>query len=111
MHGCVYFFFFQAEDGIRDGTVTGVQTCALPISKFCRHAAYRQNFVPTPRQIERHRGAGTAQTAAAKPRAFHARRYAPVAPPESGPLVVSSRGGERWLSQFSLRPVSPGLLE
>src|SRR6267143_3841463 len=28
----VRFFFFQAEDGIRDGTVTGVQTCALPIS-------------------------------------------------------------------------------
>src|SRR5207244_9219679 len=29
---CVYFFFFQAEDGIRDDLVTGVQTCALPIS-------------------------------------------------------------------------------
>ena len=30
---CVYFcfFFFQAEDGIRDIGVTGVQTCALPI--------------------------------------------------------------------------------
>src|SRR5256885_7179033 len=27
----VYFFFFQAEDGIRDYKVTGVQTCALPI--------------------------------------------------------------------------------
>src|SRR5579862_2001708 len=27
----VIFFFFQAEDGIRVGTVTGVQTCALPI--------------------------------------------------------------------------------
>src|SRR5258708_24928405 len=26
-----YFFFFQAEDGIRDDLVTGVQTCALPI--------------------------------------------------------------------------------
>src|SRR5437660_7025439 len=26
-----FFFFFQAEDGIRDGHVTGVQTCALPI--------------------------------------------------------------------------------
>src|SRR5438309_4260746 len=26
------YFFFLAEDGIRDGTVTGVQTCALPIS-------------------------------------------------------------------------------
>src|SRR2546425_7372029 len=30
--GCVFFFFFQAEDGIRDKLVTGVQTCALPIS-------------------------------------------------------------------------------
>src|SRR2546427_3318239 len=29
----IFFFFFQAEDGIRDLTVTGVQTCALPISK------------------------------------------------------------------------------
>src|SRR5689334_25436001 len=28
--------FFQAEDGIRDGTVTGVQTCALPISAAAR---------------------------------------------------------------------------
>src|SRR5690348_17667865 len=30
-------FFFQAEDGIRDGRVTGVQTCALPISGGVRH--------------------------------------------------------------------------
>src|SRR5699024_12054571 len=29
---CFFFFFFQAEDGIRDRNVTGVQTCALPIS-------------------------------------------------------------------------------
>src|SRR5229473_7690009 len=29
----MYFFFFQAEDGIRDKLVTGVQTCALPISR------------------------------------------------------------------------------
>src|SRR5207249_6841929 len=28
------FFFFQAEDGIRDRNVTGVQTCALPISLY-----------------------------------------------------------------------------
>src|SRR5437762_12502934 len=28
------FFFFQAEDGIRDTSVTGVQTCALPISTW-----------------------------------------------------------------------------
>src|SRR5690348_801811 len=31
-------FFFQAEDGIRDGRVTGVQTCALPISPRPRAA-------------------------------------------------------------------------
>src|SRR2546427_4747051 len=31
------FFFFQAEDGIRDLTVTGVQTCALPI--YCKDTA------------------------------------------------------------------------
>src|SRR5260370_23231909 len=30
----MFFFFFQAEDGIRDSSVTGVQTCALPISTF-----------------------------------------------------------------------------
>src|SRR5258708_30600093 len=30
------FFFFQAEDGIRDDLVTGVQTCALPISGWAQ---------------------------------------------------------------------------
>src|SRR5687768_17706200 len=30
-HQAVFHFFFQAEDGIRDVAVTGVQTCALPI--------------------------------------------------------------------------------
>src|SRR5207247_7010742 len=32
------FFFFQAEDGIRDPLVTGVQTCALPIFGWCSDA-------------------------------------------------------------------------
>src|SRR6266508_1257326 len=36
---CFVFFFFQAEDGIRDGHVTGVQTCALPIFDFTGSAA------------------------------------------------------------------------
>src|SRR2546429_1086661 len=31
VHICFFVFFFQAEDGIRDVAVTGVQTCALPI--------------------------------------------------------------------------------
>src|SRR5256885_2842009 len=33
---CMFFFFFQAEDGIRDYKVTGVQTCALPILRVTR---------------------------------------------------------------------------
>src|SRR5437762_5305886 len=36
-----FFFFFQAEDGIRDTSVTGVQTCALPISRLVEHADER----------------------------------------------------------------------
>src|SRR6266498_3721165 len=40
------FFFFQAEDGIRDADVTGVQTCALPISG--RRARRRVRAVPPP---------------------------------------------------------------
>src|SRR4051794_39881996 len=38
---CVFLFFFQAEDGIRDGRVTGVQTCALPISGVAERVAAR----------------------------------------------------------------------
>src|SRR2546425_7038349 len=36
------FFFFQAEDGIRDKLVTGVQTCALPISLVIRAGGRRR---------------------------------------------------------------------
>src|SRR5690348_17635540 len=38
-----FFFFFQAEDGIRDGRVTGVQTCALPIFAFDQPPLTRQD--------------------------------------------------------------------
>src|SRR5439155_12206421 len=41
------FFFFQAEDGIRDGHVTGVQTCALPICTG--HVTELMSFQGTPR--------------------------------------------------------------
>src|SRR6266581_1626962 len=46
---CVRFFFFQAEDGIRDGRVTGVQTCALPI---WRHPQAEQALVERARAGE-----------------------------------------------------------
>src|SRR2546427_13086278 len=53
-----FFFFFQAEDGIRDLTVTGVQTCALPIcgrnvvakaeGPIAEHQAHGVGMPPTP---------------------------------------------------------------
>src|SRR2546430_5557649 len=65
-----FFFFFQAEDGIRDLTVTGVQTCALPIySKFALNSAVRdclrRGFLLTPPSEMRlsQRGAGPANPA------------------------------------------------
>src|SRR2546427_9394512 len=51
----VFFFFFQAEDGIRDLTVTGVQTCALPISsdeRTGRRDARPHRRLPLHRDIE-----------------------------------------------------------
>src|SRR5699024_12233278 len=45
----VIFFFFQAEDGIRDRNVTGVQTCALPISlQIAIAAAEAVSFIGMP---------------------------------------------------------------
>src|SRR2546427_1540952 len=54
-----FFFFFQAEDGIRDLTVTGVQTCALPISlpKFIRvnSCPFVVRFTPQKTSVSRAR--------------------------------------------------------
>src|SRR2546422_2574763 len=55
------FFFFQAEDGIRDVAVTGVQTCALPIYR-CRAAHRRLGIRPG------RRGRGDALAEGARPR-------------------------------------------
>src|SRR5216684_5606661 len=52
----ILFFFFQAEDGIRDVAVTGVQTCALPIFE---HATYDGNLYGTPiAQLDKVRAEG-----------------------------------------------------
>src|SRR5437016_9039167 len=46
-------FFFQAEDGIRDWSVTGVQTCALPISwRYCGHALSPEGTVASACRLE-----------------------------------------------------------
>src|SRR5438034_7358988 len=51
------FFFFQAEDGIRDHCVTGVQTCALPISRIV--AGAKRIPTATRRRAAWRTGAGT----------------------------------------------------
>src|SRR2546429_4298091 len=43
----VFFFFFQAEDGIRDVAVTGVQTCALPICQIVARVLLTQGVPAT----------------------------------------------------------------
>src|SRR5437879_11547307 len=67
-YASLFFFFFQAEDGIRDTSVTGVQTCALPIlggararvRSPCRQhpdpAGRRQHGEPASRSEERRVG-------------------------------------------------------
>src|SRR5438046_10119679 len=63
-HRFLFFFFFQAEDGIRDWSVTGVQTCALPIfgdvcsaprSSFPRSLppAAAEQTSPSPQSLQR----------------------------------------------------------
>src|SRR5947208_7755517 len=42
-------FFFQAEDGIRDDLVTGVQTCALPICSSATRSDFMTLLAPLPR--------------------------------------------------------------
>src|SRR5690606_40751777 len=79
-------FFFQAEDGIRDFHVTGVQTCALPISaRRDRGAACAMRFVrgmpstrvgASPWTVPRRAGAGSARAPAPEGRARSEERRA-----------------------------------
>src|SRR5256886_17409544 len=56
------FFFFQAEDGIRDLTVTGVQTCALPICYMRMLYKYPQSEFPYETLVEENRRSERAAT-------------------------------------------------
>src|SRR5690348_16457473 len=88
-------FFFQAEDGIRDGRVTGVQTCALPILVGCR-GPYRggrlaRMTVPnSPSQA----GGCPAPAAPASP--------APASTPSPGPGPGPGLGWGSWVRRWPL---------
>src|SRR5256885_9765573 len=91
------FFFFQAEDGIRDYKVTGVQTCALPIYRATRAAqgpvgalgldAARVLRVRGPRYRALQASRGAHARAAGAPAARHAR---------SEERRVGKEGRSRW---------------
>src|SRR5258708_19025296 len=99
--GCfIFFFFFQAEDGIRDDLVTGVQTCALPISARERRAtAARPIFQSAGQLIRRAQPAERIASSIADPAPLARRgRALPSASPlQSNPesLAPASRGESR----------------
>src|SRR5689334_24300970 len=102
-------FFFQAEDGIRDGTVTGVQTCALPISAPGKGVAAAAPAAPAASGHAHGAAAAPAAPKAAAPAApaapvvpKPAAPAAPVAPKAAAPAPrseerrVGKEGGSRW---------------
>src|SRR5699024_3107419 len=75
-------FFFQAEDGIRDRNVTGVQTCALPIFSSATKAAATAIATASARRNRGHSSARNAAAAAAsRPHAPGSAMYWPASAP------------------------------
>src|SRR2546427_10749972 len=84
-----FFFFFQAEDGIRDLTVTGVQTCALPI-------CVRRPGHPLPgREPERGRGWAAAGQGDGVPEQGRRPRRRERGAPQGRGAGPPGRGGRR----------------
>src|SRR2546425_12730088 len=100
-----FFFFFQAEDGIRDKLVTGVQTCALPISRQGHAGAFPVGDA-RPRRSSRRRASPTGYAPAWPWRAIRpsAQRSAP--PRGSARAIRRGTSGRPWpsLSKLVRRP-------
>src|SRR5256886_5374229 len=88
----VFFFFFQAEDGIRDLTVTGVQTCALPILDAHEAHGGAAGFA---------RAAGEGRDGATCRRSARQEILGAVAPGVRESL--KARGGGAWVGASSAR--------
>src|SRR2546430_8062964 len=88
-----FFFFFQAEDGIRDLTVTGVQTCALPISRSARPRIEHSSLPQKPLGGRGDRETAPEQAPASRPelRAHGAGGHPPRSAEQSCSRVASKR--------------------
>src|SRR5204863_3119716 len=93
-------FFFQAEDGIRDLYVTGVQTCALPICWRC--GAGTVAIGPPPSRLS----VPTGSSSQAEPRAFMPPAIARASSP--APQKVSTRLGPLIAPRSEERRVGKG---
>src|SRR5438876_12439649 len=109
----VWLFFFQAEDGIRDGRVTGVQTCALPILRHQRHSREHEQQVAHVTKVRLEsvltQGPGQAipQTARAQGYCFQIGRASCRERVETSVVAVSSNTKAVYLAVYdrgSLRP-------
>src|SRR5690606_39537555 len=105
-------FFFQAEDGIRDFHVTGVQTCALPISAAVVRTTpqqYRSTHRPSTAPVCRRPNAQlTRLRPAAYPRTSHSRSAARLSLARiirSEERRVGKGGGARWWTREQERRV------
>src|SRR5256885_9616960 len=91
-------FFFQAEDGIRDYKVTGVQTCALPIYVLLLdEPSSSARSVSTSRSLD-----GSSSSSTLPPASIvFARCTRPRSPPESVPRSEERRVGKECRSRWS----------
>src|SRR5690349_23891484 len=95
----LYFFFFQAEDGIRDLYVTGVQTCALPISATSASTAAPKRSPFCPARAAPPSPAYRPPTAASTPRSTH--RFPCTAPTPAPARSEERRVGKECRSRWS----------
>src|SRR2546429_7241362 len=95
---CDFIFFFQAEDGIRDVAVTGVQTCALPISQMKEGGMYQQQNPKGPDSSKvSKQGAGGAAVATQITPQDAAKKY----PAQKGKRSEERRVGKECRSRWS----------
>src|SRR3712207_7086428 len=92
-----FFFFFQAEDGIRDIGVTGVQTCALPIFVYSRHVVPLPTSTPHPMSSPSH----VRRTSFSGALAQGAERHRPVLDVHGGLRSEERRVGKECRSRWS----------
>src|SRR2546429_9522188 len=78
--GSCFVFFFQAEDGIRDVAVTGVQTCALPISEAIRRHTGKNGHPQAAKRTEAVSAAFDAERAELAKRAEAEATRVPISP-------------------------------